>query len=771
MADPELALLSIIARVEEGEAVADFHTDKILRALTSTVGAGPLPSVSIGTSPCDDIEIFTGTDLDVFNRIVKALCFSLTTLTDDASGAVGRLLENASDALNGVIGNVEDLVEQVTAGIVDALAGVVDTIQDRLDESLEKIVSTVEGVVTRISGFVAGVVDAIREGIADTLDAIGFAINALIQAVTSAFSNLVDQTAALIERITTTVRDVGEFLTELAQATLDAMSLSVAAVLGPLVGAGESVLARLGDLVESVPGALKDAGSAVAEGIGKFVGDPLGAIGNILVTQVEEFFSKMIEEGKLSHGEVLRTLLSRLGAPADVVEKIASAADEATPTTPAFLVAALAFLVPLIIVQFLGATLDPLAQQLSQEVASAARQSLIPPTDLLDGFLKGDISETRFREDFKQAGFTDERADLLLAAFRSAPDPSVQIQAWLRDIIDEDELDGSLRANRMRPEDIALLKQVVFFVPPAQDLIRMAVREVFSPEVRERFGQDEDFPPEFANFARQQGISDVWARNYWAAHWALPSPAQGFEMLHRQVITLEDLSVLLRALDVMPFWRDKLTQIAFNPLTRVDLRRMHALGLLTDAELQTRYESLGFNADDAELMVTFTVAFNASGEELPNELEGLTRTSVLNMFEDGLIERAAAVEFLAQAGIGSEAAELFVEHRELEVSRRDRRDLIESVVSLAGGGRISLPQAEDSLAQIGITAIETTRAIGRILSRRESRDRLPSLASLEKMRGAGILDDEEFLEALKASGFDDTWAARHFELIVGEEPA
>ncbi|GAH93918.1 unnamed protein product, partial [marine sediment metagenome] len=44
-------------------------------------------------------------------------------------------------------------------------------------------------------------------------------------------------------------------------------------------------------------------------------------------------------------------------------------------------------------------------------------------------------------------------------------------------------------------------------------------------------------------------------------HWSLPSPSQGFEMLHRGVIDEAELNMLLRALDIMPFWREKLTKV------------------------------------------------------------------------------------------------------------------------------------------------------------------------------------------------------------------
>lgn len=767
----EPSVLPIVAALDETLAVADLTTEKITDEIAAVVSAEPAPVLAAGFVDCTEIFFGDTVGEQTTGRVVQNICSALSGLIGDAGFEVSNLILGASNSINGVLGEVESLVGGVTDTITDTLNDVVGTVADRLDQSLQSIIQTADDVVRSVGDFVADLVDRIDRGIEDTLSAISFSIASLITTVSVGFNEFVAGTGRLIERLDATVRNVAEFLVELATSTLEAMSNTVASVLGPLIGAGESVLGRLGDVIESVPGSVREAAGIFVEGVGEFVGDPLGKIGEILVTQIEAFFGAMIEDGQLSHGEILRSLLTGFGTPPEVVEKIAVAADDATPSTPGFLVAAMAFLVPLIVAQFVNSALDPVAQQLRQEIAGGTEQMLIPPTDLIDGLIKGDISEARFRDDMRQQGFTEERQNLLLATFRSAPDVSVQIRAWLRELIDESELDSALFKTRLRPEDIALLKQVVFFVPPAQDLIRMAVREVFSPEIRERFGQDEDFPEEFATFARQQGISDVWARSYWAAHWALPSPSQGFEMLHRKVIEAEDLDSLLRALDVMPFWREKLTQIAFSPLTRVDIRRMHALGLLTDEDVQERYEAIGFSPDDASLMLAFTVAFNFSEDSLPDELDGLTRASILGMFEDGIVERGVTVELLTSMGIGADAAELFVEQRELEQERQTRRDLVESVVSLAGGGRISLPEAQDSLAAVGLTAVELTRATANILRGRDSRDRLPSLADLRKMLEGEIIDDEVFLESLKASGFSDVWAAREFELITGRELA
>lgn len=763
------SVLPIVAALEEAEAVGSNLTDAVLFKLLTDVGTGPVDPVEINLAACLFTPIDDSASAITLANMLERICTGFSALVNEADDALFSVIGRTSDNINELIDLAEGEVANLTSGIASTLETVGDRIAGELDRVGRQVAGSLDDTIRGVGFFLEGLADDIGRGIGDLISTAGFQLASLTANIGNGFNALLDSAAALADRVADQATTVSEAITATIEATLESLTARVADVLTPLVSAGDSVLSRLGDVAESVPGAVLDAAEALVGGIGATVGAPLGVLGEILVTQVEAFFSDMIESGGLSHGDVLRRLLTDLGTPVDVVERIASAADDAAPTTPAFFVAALAFLVPLVVAQFLGSALDPVAQQLRQEIAAETQPSLIPPADLLDGFLKGDIPPARFQDDLRQAGFNQERIDLLLAAFRNAPDVATSVQAWLRELISEDDLDAALIANRMRPEDAALLKEVVFFVPPAQDLIRMAVREVFTPDVRSTFGLDEDFPEDFAAFARQQGISEQWARAYWAAHWTLPSPRQGFEMLHRKVIEPEELDVLLRSLDVMPFWRDKLTSIAFSPLTRVDVRRMHALGLLTDAELKARYEDLGFSPDDADMMVAFTVAFNTVEEEIPEDLEGLTRATTLNMMEDGLIEPEQAVGILQGMGIGPQAAQLYVEQRQLEIQRQERKDLIESVIQLAGGGAISLPDAQDRLAQIGLTAIEIATAVRRIFEDREQRDRIPPIGDLTKMVQLGIIDVPGFEQAAGGLGFNDEWVGRLVQLHVPEE--
>ncbi|GAI32032.1 unnamed protein product, partial [marine sediment metagenome] len=206
------------------------------------------------------------------------------------------------------------------------------------------------------------------------------------------------------------------------------------------------------------------------------------------------------------------------------------------------------------------------------------------------------------------------------------------------------------------------------------DIITMAVREAFTPAIAKKFGQYEDYPPEFEHWAERKGLSKDWSMRYWAAHWSLPSAQQGFEMLHRGAINFGELDMLLRALDVMPFWRDKLTHIAYRRLTRVDIRRMYKAGVLTRAEVYESYSQHGYTDKNARRMTDFTVQWAAPKEA------SITRSDILNAYKRRMIDRAEASKLLEDMG-----EEYF--HREFMLTAVDYKKALELTEAKISGIR------------------------------------------------------------------------------------
>ncbi|GAJ24991.1 unnamed protein product, partial [marine sediment metagenome] len=194
-----------------------------------------------------------------------------------------------------------------------------------------------------------------------------------------------------------------------------------------------------------------------------------------------------------------------------------------------------------------------------------------------------------------------EFADIRAIYYRENKD-----DIWLNTQLDKLGLDETTR------ED---LKKIMPFYPGVGDLVRFAVREVYYPDYVSKYGLEDEYPAEYEEAARKAGLPPEQAKNYWKAHWVLPSILQGYEMLHRGVIGSEELGDLFKAVDIMPYWRERLEKISYRTFTRVDVRRMYRDNILDEAGVLRAYKDLGYDDEKALAMTEFTLAFYTADEK------------------------------------------------------------------------------------------------------------------------------------------------------------
>ena len=218
------------------------------------------------------------------------------------------------------------------------------------------------------------------------------------------------------------------------------------------------------------------------------------------------------------------------------------------------------------------------------------------------------------------------------------------------------------------------------------DWIRFAVREAFQPQLITMFGYNKEFPTALRPYLTWVGLDKViglprppGSTNddgtpttqpvslmdlHWWAHWDLPSNTQGYEMLHRLYsdsrfgkapiatpdtqFDFPDLDLLMRANDIPQYWRHKLQAISFNPLTRVDVRRMYKLGVITeDADLYHAYRAIGYDDINAMRLVNFTK------KQAEPEMKGKiaqTKNEICDAWSNGFISNNIATAGLTELG-------------------------------------------------------------------------------------------------------------------------
>ncbi len=263
---------------------------------------------------------------------------------------------------------------------------------------------------------------------------------------------------------------------------------------------------------------------------------------------------------------------------------------------------------------------------------------------LVQGNLFQEKPDIDIIKDISIADIHPDYAQNYLDAVLTKPASQDIIAYQLRQNPDLSGLDKELRRIGIHENYFPLYKELAYQIPPVADIITMAVREAFTPAIAEKFGQYQDFPPELEMWAGKKGLSPEWSKRYWAAHWSLPSPQQGFEMLHRGAIGVKELDMLLRALDVMPFWREKLTKIAYRRVTRVDIRRMYKAGVINVKDVYDSNRELGYTHRDATRMTDFTVQW-----ALPKHAS-ITRADILTAYKNRMISRAEASGLLEDMG-------------------------------------------------------------------------------------------------------------------------
>ena len=240
----------------------------------------------------------------------------------------------------------------------------------------------------------------------------------------------------------------------------------------------------------------------------------------------------------------------------------------------------------------------------------------IPKADLLlDYKLRHMVDDTTFYTEMRMAGIPPERADELLKAKEVRFPSEIAGQLNLRDPAKYAKYWDDVRQLGVDPERLAALQELAYRVPGSADVIRYMVKEVYNPQTYKAFGQDQEFPGGAADFtadaltdARKSGVTREHLLKEWIAHWNLPAATQGYELLHRGLITEAELGMLLKALDIMPFWRDKLEAISWAVPNRVELRMLARYGLVDKQFLVNALEKAGLAVEYRDVLADLMLA-------------------------------------------------------------------------------------------------------------------------------------------------------------------
>lgn len=368
---------------------------------------------------------------------------------------------------------------------------------------------------------------------------------------------------------------------------------------------------------------------------------------------------------------------------------------------------------------------------------------------MLQGDLVNEQDEKTIYEHIQEADITPEYAKTYVDAVLTKPASQDMIAYMLRKDPTLSNLPKELRKLGIHYNYYDVYKELAYQIPPIQDIITMAVREAFTPAIATRFGQYEDLPQPFIEYATKKGLTKEWAERYWASHWSLPSPQQGFEMFQRGIIQRDDLLLLLRALDIMPYWRDKLVQLAYNPLTRVDVRRMYQVGVLNEQEVNKAYHNIGYDDTNAAKLTEFTI------RNIRNTLSGIKSNDVINAYKNYYITDNEARNLLGELGIKSNEISNILQAASIKRSWSEKDVQISAIENQYKKNRIDESKARSSLSSLGLPSNHIDTLMAKWQPKKEAAgESLWTTAQTVSFLKAGTITEERAKQELTLLGYD-----------------
>ncbi|MBA7635994.1 hypothetical protein ES703_43607 [subsurface metagenome] len=387
------------------------------------------------------------------------------------------------------------------------------------------------------------------------------------------------------------------------------------------------------------------------------------------------------------------------------------------------------------------------------------------PMLLVQGGLMQDADNARLLLDISKGDIHPDYAQTYLDGVLTKPASQDIVAYELRKDPSLTNLPERLRKIGIHPDYNQLYQELAYQIPPVADIITMAVREAFTPAIAEKFGQYEDYPPDLETWAAKKGLSKEWSQRYWAAHWNLPSPLQGFEMLHRGVINEGELNMLLRALDVMPFWRDKLTAIAYRRLTRVDIRRMYKQGVLDESEVYESYLEHGYNPVNAERMSEFTI------RQTLTTLSKFTSGDIIKAFTNRMISRTDAMSLLNMIGIKRTDANYIISTAEYKRQWAFTDQQISGIRNLYKKRVYDEHRTRDKLSRLNLPADQINVLMQQWLYEKvEELDATWTTAQTLAYLKKGFITTERAKRELTLNGYDDEHINVYIKSVLWTKP-
>lgn len=718
----------------------------------------------------------------------------------------------SSDSLTG------QLINNGTSATISTITGQLNNVNAQINSRL----NTLSSQISQNNAVIIQQISAQLQAVQSSLISIQ---NQSTQRIIGEVNSLIQNNNALQRQLNDRIiNDIGQSTTQLQAIIRDSQQRIVSEVTGYLDGVdtgtnGGGSVDRLlvndifgGDVLDigGLLGLLGGTGSAISGSIqGQF---------EDLVTNIHDQAEKVkdvidnISNGKYKSLSEMKAAFESIGSNYSIID----------------LVLTLTQIVPSIVKA--GSVLAaPFFTRLEQAAKAQYGLTQLDAGTLTDLYKRKWITQEKYHDGLKALGYKELDASLLVSAAPPAPSLEALRLLFWRGIFSKKQVLDDANLIPISSDDRKAFEASLEQIPGMSDLVSMAVREAFSPEIATKFGQYEDYPQQLTQYARQNGFSEEWSKRYWAAHWQLPSPNMGFEMFQRGIISKQDLTLLLKSLDIMPYWRDKLINLNYSLPTRVDIRRMYGENLITYSEVLKAYKDLGYDDKWSKLLADFAVRYDDEQDaKKQGHIKDLTYSTVetaykrkiinrneayqrlqslkyidkdinlllslwdyqeyvrthpdrvseendkladitINAYKRNVIDMGQAIANLVASGYTQDQAKKTLQVADIEDAVADKADYVNLIQRQYLDGMLTPLEVQNNLTGLGFTLPEVQKIMTKLVITRNLSVNRPTKAELTSMAKREIITVDQYRQALRDMNYAEEWIEPLIQLAGLEE--
>ena len=218
-------------------------------------------------------------------------------------------------------------------------------------------------------------------------------------------------------------------------------------------------------------------------------------------------------------------------------------------------------------------------------------------------------------------------------------------------------------------------------------------------------------------------------------------------MLHRGVITEEQLDSLFMATDIMPWWRDKLRAISYHPLTRVDVRRVYRMGIINRDQVFRTYLDLGYDEEKAEWLTRFTEMQNTEADR------DLTKSEILGAYVKQIIGYADCHAMLLDLGYSEEEVAILISSKEYQEYKEWKTREMKRIERFYLAGAFTANQTINELGKLDLTGAEQDSIMKLWDSERLAKLRSPTKKDLDELFSADVITEAQYRLEVRNLGY------------------